>query len=99
MLRFQLNSMKKFIFSIICLIILAVIVASVYQREETRNQGREEHNDVENCSDGFYIETLSDKDIYCPGTFVCLTYMPQSKRELYGDMISLANSYAILRAA
>ena len=100
MLRFQLNSMKKFIFSIICLIIVAVIVASVYQRkEETSNQSREEHNDVENCSDGFYIETLSDKDIYCPGTFVCLTYMPQSKRELYGDMISLANSYAILRAA
>ena len=91
--------MKKFIFGIICIIVVAIVIASVYRREETSNQGREEHDDVENCSDGFHIETLSDKDIYCPGTFVCLTYMPQSKRELYGDMISLANSYAILRAA
>ena len=92
--------MKKYIFSIICLIIITVIVASVYQREEeTSSQGTENNNDVDKGNDGFHIETLSDKDIYCPGTFVCLTYMPQSKRELYGDMISLANSYAILRAA
>ena len=92
--------MKKYIFSIICLIIVAVIVDSVYQREEeTSSQGTENNNDVDKGNDGFHMETLSDKDIYCPGTFVCLTYMPQSKRELYGDLISLANSYAILRAA
>ena len=28
-----------------------------------------------------------------------MSLMPQPNRELYGDMISLANSYAILRAA
>ena len=98
--KIQINCMKKFIFSIICLIVVAIVVASVFQKkEETSNQGTEENNVIDNCGDGFYIETLSDKDIYCPGTYVCLTYMPQSKRELYGDMISLANSYAILRAA
>ena len=98
--KIQVNCMKKFIFSIICLIVVAIVVASVFQKkEETSNQGTEENNVIDNCGDGFYIETLSDKDIYCPGTYVCLTYMPQSKRELYGDMISLANSYAILRAA
>jgi len=98
--KIQVNCMKKFIFSIICLIVVAIVVASVFQKkEETSNQGTEENNVIDNCGDGFYIETLSDKDIYCPGTYVCVSLMPQPKRELYGDMISLANSYAILRAA
>ena len=98
--KIQVNRMKKFIFSIICLIVVAIVIASVYQKkEETSNQGTEENNVINNCGDGFYIETLSDKDIYCPGTYVCVSLMPQPKRELYGDMISLANSYAILRAA
>ena len=98
--KIQVNCMKKFIFSIICLIVVAIVVASVFQKkEETSNQGTEENNVIDNCDDGFYIETLSDKDIYCPGTYVCVSLMPQPKRELYGDMISLANSYAILRAA
>ena len=98
--KIQVNCMKKFIFSIICLIVVAIVVASVFQKkEETSNQGTEENNVIDNCGDGFYIETLSDKDIYCPGTYVCMSLMPQPKRELYGDMISLANSYAILRAA
>ena len=98
--KIQVNCMKKFIFSIICLIVVAIVVASVFQKkEETSNQGTEENNVIDNCGDGFYIETLSDKDIYCPGTYVCMSLMPQPNRELYGDMISLANSYAILRAA
>ena len=98
--KIQVNCMKKFIFSIICLIVVAIVVASVFKKkEETSNQGTEENNVIDNCGDGFYIETLSDKDIYCPGTYVCVSLMPQPKRELYGDMISLANSYAILRAA
>ena len=98
--KIQVNCMKKFIFSIICLIVVAIVVASVFQKkEETSNQGTEENNVIDNCDNGFYIETLSDKDIYCPGTYVCVSLMPQPKRELYGDMISLANSYAILRAA
>jgi hypothetical protein len=98
--KIQVNCMKKFIFSIICLIVVAIVVASVFQKkEETSNQGTKENNVIDNCGDGFYIETLSDKDIYCPGTYVCVSLMPQPKRELYGDMISLANSYAILRAA
>ena len=61
--KIQVNCMKKFILSIICLIVVAIVVASVYQREETSNQGTEENNDIDNCGDGFYIETLSDKDI------------------------------------
>ena len=43
--KIQVNCMKKFIFSIICLIVVAIVVASVFQKkEETSNQGTEENN-------------------------------------------------------
>lgn len=93
--------MKKFIFSIICIIIVAIVVDSVYTKKEeiTDSNTEVKNNEIDDYGDGFYIETLSDKDIYYHGTSVCLTNMPQSKKEVYGDMVSLANSYAILRAA
>ena len=92
--------MKKFIFSIICIIVVAIVVASVFQKKEvTSHQDTENRNETNDCTEGFYIETLSDKDIYYPRSFVCRTNWPKSTSELYRDMISLANSYAILRAA
>ena len=37
--------MKKFIFSIICIIVAAIVVASVYQREEeTSSHGKENYS-------------------------------------------------------
>jgi hypothetical protein len=94
--------MKKFIVGFIAIIFAGIIIASFpLSKKEIDLSATNDSilNGSFDDSDYFSIETLSDKDIYCPGTYVCLTYMPQSKRELYGDMISLANSYAILRAA
>ena len=57
--------MKKFLLGIVAIILVGIVVVSLPK------QGKEEDKQVADASadplegdDGFYIETLSDKDIY-----------------------------------
>lgn len=66
-------------------------------------KGREQHglDDIKGNVEGinsFHIETLSDKYIYCLGTAISVCY-PSPKTRKHGELISIANSYAILNAA
>lgn len=90
--------MKKFIFGIVAIIVIGIVVVSIPR------QGNEEGNQVTVATkdaveeaiegnDGFYIEPMSDKDIY----FKADTELPDNP--VINDMVDLANGYAILRAA
>lgn len=86
--------MKKFIFGIVAIIVVGIVVVSLPK------QGKEEDKqttdvDVETIEDddGFYIEPMSDKDIYFKADLV----LPDNP--VINDMIDVANGYAILRAA
>ena len=86
--------MKKFIFGIVAIIVVGIFVVSLPK------QGKKEDQQVsDTCvyiiegDDGFYIEPMSDKDIY----FKPDTVLPDNP--VINDMIDVANGYAILRAA
>ena len=79
----------------IALAILAVIGALVLKGNQ---HGLKENKENVEDTNGFHIETLSDKDIYCPGTAVSVCF-PSTRTKKYCDLISIANSYAILNAA
>ncbi|MBP1541749.1 MAG: hypothetical protein ILA25_06225, partial [Prevotella sp.] len=86
--------MRKFIFGIVAIIVVGIVAVSL------SNQGKEEDKQVADVGvetieddDGFYIGTLSDKDIY----FKADTVLPDNP--VINDMMDVANGYAILRAA
>lgn len=90
--------MKKFIFGIVAILVVGIVVVSLPK------QGKEEDKQVTDATkdvveetiegdDGFYIEPMSDKDIY----FKADTGLPNNP--VINDMMDLANGYAILRAA
>ena len=86
--------MRKFILGVVAIILVGIVVMSLPK------QGKEEDKQVADGGveplegdDGFYIGTLSDKDIY----FKADTVLPDNT--VINDMIDVANGYAILRAA
>jgi len=90
--------MKKFIFGIVAILVVGIVVVSLPK------QGKEEDKQVTDATkdvveetiegdDGFYIEPMSDKDIY----FKADTGLPNNP--VINDLMDLANGYAILRAA
>ena len=86
--------MRKFIFGFVAILVVGIVVVSLPK------QGKEEDKQVADAGveplegdDGFYIGTLSDKDIY----FKADTVLPDNP--VVNDMMDLANGYAILRAA
>ena len=86
--------MKKFLLGIVAIILVGIVVVSLPK------QGKEEDKQVADGGveplegdDGFYIGTLSDKDIY----FKADTVLPDNT--VINDMIDVANGYTILRAA
>jgi hypothetical protein len=90
--------MKKFIFGIVAILVVGIVVVSLPK------QGKEEDKQVTDATkdvveetiegdDGFYIEPMSDKDIY----FKADTGLPNNP--VINDMMDLANGYAILKAA
>ena len=88
------GNMKKFIIGIVVIILVGIVVVSLPK------QGKEEEKQVADAGadslegdDGFYIGTLSDKDIY----FKADTVLPDNP--VINDMIDVANGYTILRAA
>ena len=86
--------MKKFIFVIIAIICVGLCVAFfLKQGKEDTKQTANVPNDTITEDAGFYIEPLSDKDIYFkPDTIT-------QDNPVVNDMIDVANGYAILRAA
>ena len=86
--------MRKFIFGVVAIILVGIVVVSLPK------QGKEEDKQVADGGveplegdDGFYIGTLSDKDIY----FKADTVLPDNT--VINDMMDIANGYTILRAA
>lgn len=93
--------MKKFIVGFIAIIIAGIIVASFpfSKKEKDEQTPKDSTENTVDDSDYFRIETLSDKDIYFHRPAMCMTYASPETRKLCDDMVSLANGYAILRAA
>ena len=92
--RYVHNNMKKFIFGVVAIIVLGIVVVSLpKQGNKEDKQVTETGEDSIEGDNGFYIETLSDKDIY----FRADTSLPDNP--IINDMMDVANGYAILRAA
>ena len=86
--------MKKFIFGIVAIIMVGIVVVSLPKQEKRKGkQVPDAGVEAIESDDGFYIETLSDKDIY----FKADTSLPDNP--VIDDMMDVANGYAILRAA
>ena len=86
--------MKKFIFGIVAIIVVGFVAVSLpkQEKEEDRQLVNAAKETIED-DDGFYIEPMSDKDIY----FKPDTVLPDNP--VINDMVDVANGYAILRAA
>ena len=86
--------MRKFIFGIVAIIVVGIVVVSLSkQGKGDDKQAVDTKNETSEGDDGFYIGTLSDKDIY----FKADTVLPDNP--VVNDMMDVANGYAILRAA
>ena len=88
--------MKKFLFGVIVVIIVGTVVVALpkhVREKESDNRIEEKTEEVVDDSDEFTIEPLSDKDIY----FKADTTLPNIP--LINDMLDVANSFAIMRAA
>ena len=95
--------MKKFLFGIIAVIIVCVVIVALPKKANKANNNdggkqtikQEETVEEETVEedDGFYIEPLSDKDIY----FKPDSALPDNP--VINDMVDVANGYAILRTA
>lgn len=93
--------MKKFLFGIIAVIIVCVVIVALPKKANKANNDdggkqtikQEETVEEETVEedDGFYIEPLSDKDIY----FKPDSALPDNP--VINDMVDVANGYAILR--
>lgn len=86
--------MKKFIFGIVAIIIVGIVSVSLpkQDKEEDRQLANAAKETTED-DHGFYIEPMSDKDIY----FKADMALPENP--VIDDMMDVANGYAILRAA
>ena len=86
--------MKKFIFGIVAIIVVGIVAVSLpkQNKEEDRQLVNTAKETIED-DDGFYIEPMSDKDIY----FKADTVLPDNP--VVNDMMDVADGYAILRAA
>ena len=86
--------MKKFVFGIIAIIVVGIVVVSLPKQENEEDKPIAEAGEetIEN-DDCFYIDPMSDKDIY----FKPDTVLPDNP--VINDMLDVANGYAILRAA
>jgi len=86
---------KKRMWIVLSVVVLAAI--GILVREVTSSQQSLEDNiEIAEGTNGFHIETLSDKKIYSPAHYSSVCYdVPQIKIEL----VSITNSYAILNAA
>lgn len=86
--------MKKFIFGIVAIIVLGIVAVSLpKQGKEEDKQTADVGVETIEDDDGFYIEPMSDKNIY----FKVDTVLPDNP--IIRDMMDVANGYAILRAA
>ena len=86
--------MKKFIFGFVALILIGIVVVSL--PKQGNKDGKQKAVTVEYSVDDdnwFYIETLSNKDIY----FKADSSLPDNP--IINDMMDVANGYAIMRAA
>ncbi len=96
--------MRKFIFGIIAVIVVCIIVVSLPKREKgvegPMTEVEEDTLDVAEDG-GFWMETLSDKDIYyhVGEAGVTREFLPDSVVGLVDDLVDAANGYAILRNA
>ena len=81
----------------ITITLVALVAIGVIVRERwPSQQGLEDNKEIAESTNGFHIETLSDKEIYSPSNYASVCYdVPQIKIEL----VSITNSYAILNAA
>ena len=87
--------MKRLIFGIVAVIIISIVVIAIPKSTFGKDEDKQnDEKNVENIdsSNGFYIETLSDKDIY----FKADTTLPDIP--VVNDMLDMANGYAIMRA-
>lgn len=82
--------MKKFIMGFIAIIIAGIVIVALPKHKEGKSKVDEKA--VADSVGEFYIEILSDEDIY----FKADTVLPD--HPVINDMIDLANSYAIMRA-
>ena len=86
---------KKRMWIVLSVVVLAAIGILVREATGTQ-QSLEDNKEIAENTNGFHIETLSDKDIYSPAHHTSVCYdVPQIKVEL----VSITNSYAILNAA
>ena len=86
--------MKKFIFGIIAVIIIGVVIVALPKKTKNDDGGKQtiDKDETIESNDGFYFETLSNKDIYFKP--VCALH----ENPVINDMMDVANGYAILRA-
>lgn len=91
--------MRKRILMIITILVALVAIGVFVKERWLSKYGFEDNKEIAESTNNFHIETLSDKKIYCPGTWVTLCYSSQANRKKYSELISIANSYAILNAA
>lgn len=85
--------MRKFIFGFIAIVIFGIVVVYLPKQGWGEEQKVDFKEDSTAEEDRFYIETLSNKDIY----FEADTVLPD--HPVVSDMVDVANGYAILRAA
>ena len=88
--------MKKIIIGIIIALVALVAIGVLVRERWLSQHGLENNKEIAESTNGFHIETLSDKKIYSPAHYSSVCYdVPQIKKEL----VSITNSYAILNAA
>ena len=86
---------KKRMWIVLSVVVLAAIGFLVREVMGSQ-QSLEDNKEIAENTNGFHIETLSDKKIYSPAHYSSVCYdVPQIKIEL----VSITNSYAILNAA
>lgn len=94
--------MKKFLLGLIAVMVLSIIFVTMPKKEESEKAevGTEDTEALDSL-DGFFIETLSDKDIYyhLEETGATREFLPDSVRGLVDDLTDAANGFAIMRAA
>ena len=88
--------MKKRVLLIIIALGILVAIVILVKGSRLSQHGLEGKKEIVEGTNGFHIETLSDKKIYSPAHYSSVCYdVPQIKIEL----VSITNSYAILNAA
>lgn len=88
--------MRKRVLMIIIALVALVDIGVLVRERWLSQYGLEDNKEIAESTNGFHIETLSDKKIYSPAHYSSVCFdVPQIKKEL----VSITNSYAILNAA